>query len=63
MAKDKAEQANEPNETVEQKKYHRPVVEDFGDARDLTKSNVGTGPDGAFFDGADAGLDGAGTAS
>ena len=63
MASDKPAQTNESNETVEEKKYHRPVVEDFGDARDLTKGNTGTGTDGAPFDGADSGLDGAGTAS
>jgi hypothetical protein len=39
------------------------VLRDYGNARDLTRSNVGVGPDGAVFDNADAGLDGAGTAS
>ena len=45
------------------KKYHQPTLEDYGNARDLTKSNAGVGPDGAPFDNADSGLDGAGTAS
>ena len=45
------------------KRYHRPSLEDYGDARDLTRSNVGVGGDGAIFDNVDSGLDGAGTAS
>ena len=60
------EQRNESSERGtgdEPKRYHRPTLEDYGDARDLTRSNVGTGPDGAFFDGFDAGFDAPGTAS
>jgi hypothetical protein len=45
------------------KKYHQPKLEDYGNARDLTKSNPGAGPDGAIFDNVDSGADGAGTAS
>jgi hypothetical protein len=44
-------------------RYHAPSLKDYGNARDLTRSNPGVGPDGAFFDGADSGTDGAGTAS
>jgi len=56
-----------PNQRPEPEKtpgrYHAPSLKDYGSARDLTRANPGSGPDGAFFDGADAGLDGAGTAS
>jgi hypothetical protein len=53
----------QPSNVQPTKRYHRPSLEDYGDARDLTRSNAGIGGDGAPFDGADAGLDGAGTAS
>jgi hypothetical protein len=59
----KRPETEEPGGAHASRGYHRPHFEDYGDARDLTRSNPGAGPDGAFFDGADAGLDGAGTAS
>ena len=43
--------------------YQKPTLTDHGDARDLTRSNPGSGGDGAPFDGGDTGLDGGGTAS
>lgn len=49
-------------ETVK-KAYHTPTLRSYGNARDLIRSNAGSGPDGAIFDGADFGTDGAGTAS
>jgi len=59
----KREENQQPAHEAARKPYRRPTLEDYGDARDITRSNVGTGPDGAFFDNADSGLDGAGTAS
>lgn len=58
-----ANESNEPRDVEKAKRYHPPVLEDYGDARDLTRSNAGVGPDGAPFDGADGMADGAGTAS
>lgn len=54
---------DQPSKGQTSKRYHRPSLEDYGNARDLTRSNVGTGGDGAIFDNVDSGLDGAGTAS
>lgn len=63
MNRDNATETERSERREHGKRYHRPALQDYGNARDLTRSNPGVGPDGAFFDGADFGADGAGTAS
>lgn len=63
MKSDRTNATPNGDQSKRNKRYHPPTLQDYGNARDLTRSNAGSGGDGAFSDGVDGGLDGPGTAS